>query len=285
MKKVLAVLLVLAFSAGACFAEDAGRLKQGNMAISNMSANEYVDFIHEGWRQNIWVHHKIDIPEYSRYTATDADVYNFDSFVDMITALDAGKIDRIELMQPVGEYFLRMNADKYIPFVYTKVITHYHYISMGFKDGNKWFEPFNAAIKAMNEDDTLLLLKAKYIDYAKDDLAPITFESFPDAETVKIAVTGDLPPLDYIAADGTPAGFNTAVIAEIAKRLKINVELVNIDSGARAASLASKRSDVVFWFQFYEASDIQPDLPEDVVSSEPYYTWNEGLYLKLKDKK
>ena len=92
MKKVLAVLLVLAFSAGACFAEDAGRLKQGNMAISNMSANEYVDFIHEGWRQNIWVHHKIDIPEYSRYTATDADVYNFDSFVDMITALDAGRL-------------------------------------------------------------------------------------------------------------------------------------------------------------------------------------------------
>ncbi|MBR0035280.1 MAG: transporter substrate-binding domain-containing protein [Synergistaceae bacterium] len=282
MKKVLAVLLVLAFSAGACFAEDAGRLKQGNMAISNMSANEYVDFIHEGWRQNIWVHHKIDIPEYSRYTATDADVYNFDSFVDMITALDAGKIDRIELMQPVGEYFLRMNADKYIPFVYTKVITHYHYISMGFKDGNKWFEPFNAAIKAMNEDDTLLLLKAKYIDYAKDDLAPITFESFPDAETVKIAVTGDLPPLDYIAADGTPAGFNTALLAEIGRRLKVNIELLNVNAGARAAALSSGRADGVFWFWYDKTSANPRDIPAGVSLTEPYYSYDTFMYIGKK---
>ena len=280
MKKLLAALLVLALSAGACAAEDAGRLKQGNMAISNMSANEYVDFMHEGWRQNIWVHHKIDMPEYSRYIATDADIYNFDSFVDLIMALDADKIDRIELMQPVGEYFLRMNAEKYITLAYTKAAIHY--ISMGFKEGSKWFEPFDAAIKAMNEDDTLLFLKAKYVDYATEDLKPITFEKFPDAETVKIAVTGDLPPIDYIAADGTPAGFNTALLAEIGRRLKVNIELLNVNAGARAAALSSGRADGVFWFWYDKTSAKPRDVPAGVSLTEPYYTYDTFMYICKK---
>jgi len=84
--------------------------------------------------------------------------------------------------------------------------------------------------------------------------------------------------LTSMKADGTPAGFNTAVLAEIAKRLKINIELVNINAGVRAASLASGRSDVVFWFATFTGEKNQPDVPENIVLSEPYYEWIE--YLK-----
>ena len=220
------------------------------------------------------------MPEYSRYIETDADIYRFDSFMEMIIALDAGKIDRMELIQPVGEYFLRMNAEKYITFVLTK--SAIHYISMGFKEGNKWLEPFNSAIKAMNEDDTLLLLKAKYVDYAKADLKPITFEKFPDAETVKIAVTGDMPPIDYIAADGTPAGFNTAILAEIGKRLNVNIELLSVNAGARAAALSSGRADGVFWFWLDNQTKTPRDVPSGVVLTDPYYSYDTFMYIGKK---
>ena len=144
----------------------------------------------------------------------------------------------------------------------------------------------------MNEDDTLLLLKAKYIDYAKDDLKPvaqhsaaITFEKFPDAETVKIAITGDMPPLDYIAADGSAAGFNTALIAEIAKRLKVNVELVSINAGARAAALSSGRADGVFWFWHNNSVDGSLDTPEGIALTEPYYSYDTYIYIGKKISK
>ena len=154
---------------------------------------------------------------------------------------------------------------------------------MGFKENNKWFKPFNEAIKAMNEDDTLLFLKAKYITAANKNIKPVKFDKFPDAETVKIAVTGDQPPIDYIAADGTPAGFNTAMLAEIARRLKINVELVNIDAGARAAALASERVDGVFWFWYEKVTDMKfYDTPDGVVLTEPYYDTNTVMTIGRK---
>ncbi len=60
---------------------------------------------------------------------------------------NAGKIDALELLPACVRIFLRQgnNSDKYIPFVYTQ-------------------------IKAVNDDDTFLLIKAKYVDYAKDNL-------------------------------------------------------------------------------------------------------------------
>ena len=54
----------------------------------------------------------------------------------------------------------------------------------------------------------------------------IPFETFEGAETIRVAVTGDLPPIDYVAADGKAAGFNTALLAEIAKRLKDSITLI-----------------------------------------------------------
>ena len=157
---------------------------------------------------------------------------------------------------------------------------------MGFSKSSKWFEPFNAAIKAMNEDDTLLLLKAKYVmDSANKDMKPITFEKFPDAETVKIAVTGDMPPIDYVAADGSAAGFNTALLAEIAKRLKVNVELVSINAGARAAVLSSGRADGVFWFWYDKTTKTPRDVPAEVVLTEPYYSYDTFMYIGKKISK
>ena len=92
-----------------------------------------------------------------------------------------------------------------------------------------------------------------------------------------------MPPIDYVGADGKPAGFNTAILAEICRRLHLNVELVQIDSGARAASLASGRSDIVFWFQSRKAQDkILADVPDGVVLSESYYNWDDTYLITKK---
>ncbi|MBQ9497496.1 MAG: transporter substrate-binding domain-containing protein, partial [Selenomonadaceae bacterium] len=103
------------------------------------------------------------------------------------------------------------------------------------------------------------------------------------ADTIKVGVTGDLPPLDYVSADGKASGFNTALLAEIAKRSGKNVEIVDIDSGARAAALSSKQIDVVFWVTVPTLEKVPADLdkPEGVELSNPYFK-DSVEHLQLK---
>ncbi|HNY13490.1 MAG TPA: transporter substrate-binding domain-containing protein [Candidatus Wallbacteria bacterium] len=72
-------------------------------------------------------------------------------------------------------------------------------------------------------------------------------EKTADTETIYVGVSGDVPPMDYIAADGKPAGFSVAFLSEISKLTGKNIELVSIDSQARFAALESKKIDVFFW--------------------------------------
>jgi hypothetical protein len=78
---------------------------------------------------------------------------------------------------------------------------------------------------------------------------------------VRVAVTGALPPIDYVAADGTPAGFNTAVLAEISSRAGFNIELVQVDSVGRALALSQGDVDVVFWTRAESDGLLQDGLP------------------------
>lgn len=112
----------------------------------------------------------------------------------------------------------------------------------------------NDALASMQEDGTLDSLYATYVEgvIAGEDPAPIEMPVIDGAETVTIGVSGDTPPLDYTTADGLPAGYNTAVLAEIAARAELNIELVTLESGARFTALKSGRIDAFFWHWSFE---------------------------------
>ena len=205
----------------------------------------------------------------------------YDSLISLQMALNAGEVDAISLPEVVAEYVMNVNDNYEILSVVRK---RPNSLALGFrKDNPALRNKFNEALLSMKADGMLAVLVDKYIAAAGiDEPEPVKFGQYENADVVKVAVTGDIPPIDFIAADGTPAGFNTAVLAELAKRMKVNIQLVNIESGARAAALASKRADVVFWFQFYNEYEKQYDIPEDVMLSEAYYTWNEDLHIKKK---
>lgn len=207
----------------------------------------------------------------------------YDSLISMQMALNAGEIDEMALPEDVAEYVMNVNGGYTISSI---IRTMPSSLSFGFRkdDDPAMLNSFNEAILSMKADGTLAVLSSKYVAEAGiEEPDPVEFETYENIGTkVKIAVTGDIPPMDFVTADGKPAGFNTAVIAEIGRRLKINIELVTIDSGARAASLASHRVDAVFWLQFQKGADKQADVPEGIALSEPYYSWNEVISLKKK---
>ena len=199
----------------------------------------------------------------------------FDTLKDMVLALDAGNVDMISTYQCVADYLLREN-DQLEILKGERVLSDN--FSLATRDGDKMLlNELSKAIKSMISDGKLAELSKTYIVDVKDnsELKPVTIEQIPDAQTLKVAVTGDLPPLDLVLADGTPSGFNTAVLSEISKRIGKNIELVQIDSAARAAALTSKQVDVVFWVSVPKDNTLIPvdiDKPVGIGISEPYYT-------------
>ena len=106
----------------------------------------------------------------------------------------------------------------------------------------------NKAITAMKADGTLdKLIKENITELAGGDPKAADIAKIDGAETLKVAVTGDMPALDVILPDGKPAGFNVAFLSELSKRINKNFELVDLDAGARGAALSSGQVDILFW--------------------------------------
>ena len=209
----------------------------------------------------------------------------YDSVMLMQLALNKGEIDVFAAPEFVGEYMLRKNPEyKMRAFLISKTPVA---LAFGFLEEKAALrDRFNKVLWAMGDDGTNGIIARDFISGPKaSNPETVEFEKFDDAETIKIAVTGDMPPLDYVDAAGIPAGFNTAIIAEIGRRLHMNIELVNVETGARAMALKSGRADVVFWFQIfsgYESFTEQPDIPEGVIVSTPYYGWNKNMLIGKK---
>lgn len=203
----------------------------------------------------------------------------YDSLTAMQMALNAGEIHQIVLPEIAADYILNINKQLEAALV---LQSDRMGLAFGFReDSSSLRERFNEALDSMREDWTLPAIEGVYAATPGiSEPEAVKFNKFPGANTIRAAVTGDLPPIDFIAADGTPAGFNTAVLAEIGRRLHVNIELTEIDAGARTAALASGRVDVVFWYEVDMNSQNQNDIPEGVIVSKPYYEWHKFIHVK-----
>ena len=210
----------------------------------------------------------------------DIQVTYYHSLSELLMALDAGYIQSAIADEPTVQYVIS-RSDAYAES-HPAVEQQIEYSMLFREEDGLLCESFNEAIEAMEEDGTLDGLAATYIDgvIAGEEPEAVAFPAFDGADTVTVAVTGDLPPMDYVDDAGQAAGFNTAVLAEIARRLEINIELVQVDSGARTLALSSGRADAAFWVKkntaYYES-----DTPAGTVAGESYYaTLNCMIVLK-----
>ena len=265
MKKIFALLmtfaLILMAGCGGEKVSDGNKIKMGMITRLNVSEESF-----EGFVKQVEETFKVSI-------ASHKPVY-FDNLNSMLAALQAGQIDEMSTYTGVARYMIAQDPH----YVLLKDHSLEFIDSFCFalrEDETELRDSLNMVIKEMQDDGTLGTLSKEYITDIKTDGEPTAIElpHFDSAPTIKVAVTGDLPPLDYISADGKPAGFTTAVLAEIGKRMLRNIELVDVDAGARAAALTSKQADVVFW-AIVPVSEIIPedsDKPAGIILTNPYY--------------
>ena len=211
----------------------------------------------------------------------------YDNLKTMQMGIDSGNVEQISVYKCVANYLVAGN-DKYelVPNNALEKI-NYSFCFGVRKDDAQLKADLDKAIDAMKSDGTLDKLAAEYITNVKPDNIPtVDIPKLDGAETLKVGITGDLPPLDLITADNSPACFNTAMLAEVSKRINRNVELVHIESGARAAALNSKLIDVVFWTIVPLSDKIPADIdkPEGMELSQPYFK-DSVAHIKLKSSK
>ena len=210
----------------------------------------------------------------------------YDSLTLMQMGIESGSVDQISLYSNVANYVVA-NNDKYelVGDDMTLKILSDNFCFAVRKDDAALKADLDKVIGEMKDDGSLDKLVKDYITDADKGAAPPAIEipMTEGADTIKVGVTGDLPPLDYVSADGKAAGFNTALLAEVAKRSGKNIEVVDIDSGARSAALTSKQIDVVFWAVVPNGEKMPKDIdkPEGLNLSEPYFQDNVE-HLKLK---
>lgn len=174
-------------------------------------------------------------------------------------ALQAGEIDAIQTPKSTADYLCGANDQLVQPGIFTfpdsdafiqDLLNRFSdgYAFMMLEANANLRDQFNQAIADMRADGTLEALVQKHIVEASQtgETEPIAFEQF-EGDPIRVAVTGALPPMDYVAPDGSFAGFNTAILAEVGRRLQKNIALSQVDSVGRALALAEGTVDVVFW--------------------------------------
>ena len=199
----------------------------------------------------------------------------YDSITDMIMALNIGDIAVLETDQNTVRYIVSRN-DQIVdrpPYMNPNNLV---FCMLLREEDTELRDQISACIAGMTEDGTIEALQQTYVEdvIAGEEPGAIEPQAFPGARTIRVAVTGDRPPMDYISAGGQPIGFNTAMITEVAKRLNMNVELVNVTCQARGIALATDLCDIVFWmevgdFENWEGADLE-DQPENTIVTEPY---------------
>ena len=208
----------------------------------------------------------------------------YDSLKLMQLGVESGDIEAISTYKSVADYIVSRN-DKFeiVPYDAINKIQDSFCFAVR-KDDAALKADLDKAIEEMKADGSLDKLINDYItNVGKDNEPPkVDIPEIDGADTIKVGVTGDLPPLDLILSDNSPAGFNTAMLAEIAKRSNKNIEVVQIEAGARAAALSSKLIDVVFWVIVPLGKDfpIDIDKPEGVELSAPYFKDNLAVVRK-----
>ena len=280
MKKIFAALCAASLLLTGCGSDSGSEKKDSQATIIKLGMISHLNASEKQMEEYLF-----KVQEKSRAKVVNHVPVFFDNLSLMQSGLQAGKVDEMSTYDCVGDY-LMANSDGFekVNDDWIKGLADNFCFAVRDED-TEIKAALDKAIDEMKSDGTLDKLINEYINVRDKEKTPPAVEipKVEGADTIKVGVTGDLPPLDLILPDNSPAGFNTALLAEIAKRSGVNIELVQIDSGARAAALAEGHIDVVFWaiVPIGEFLPADIDKPESVVLSEPYYR-DEIVHLKLK---
>ena len=213
-----------------------------------------------------------------------AEVVTYNRGIDVLAALKSGKIDGYPSHQFVADYLLKRDT-QVVSIPVLDVPIEGHAVMAVRTEDFKLKAMLDSAIIILRDKGTISALEQEWITNLPAENEP-TFNEIPvieGAPSYYVGVTGDLPPLDYVASDGFPAGFNVALLSEIGKILNVNFKFVSLETQARFTALASKKIDVIFChFQSANTEYFKELENEGWIATQPYFIYKGGCFIVNK---
>ncbi len=210
------------------------------------------------------------------------EVKSFKRASDYLMAILTGKIDAAFVPKFKAEYDVKRQSKlKIIPVIQPVKMN----VVMAVRSEDEQLKSdLDKAITRLQENGTIKRLEDEWVTNLSTASEPAIKEipRFAGAKTVYVGVCGDLVPLDYIAADGRPAGYNVALMTEIGKLLNINFVFVSIETQAKFAALNSKKIDLAFCNLDADIPVLQALKSHTWVATKPYYTSTDGLSFLVR---
>jgi ABC-type amino acid transport substrate-binding protein len=215
---------------------DLARILNGKIIVAVYRNQDLV-----GYQQHLEKTYRAYIPDFKINKFVLAD-----GLTDALLQLNSGKADVMEVMDFTGAYLSQRNPNLNL-FIYGRSHSTVHMLFSQSKQAQ--YEKVNQALKAMQNDGTTAKLVGRWITQLPSGEEPSggSMPVMAGAETIKMGISGDEPPLDYVAADGQPGGFNVAVLKEVSQRSGINIELLSVTGSGRFAALESGKIDAFLW--------------------------------------
>jgi len=287
---VLALTLILAaFSSGYCETQTA-EVQARKEIVEKVKPQSEAEF-----------RGKILVTDFSRVSEDNAKViakkyFNCDvekvlyaeSIGGCLAMIKSGRADLMFTSDILANYIIQRN-----PELKSNILDKDLCIVMALRNSDaKLRDSLNSAIakiKASGKYDQLYKIWIKDLPVDQEP-SPATIEKTADSETVYVGVTGDMPPLDYISADGKPAGFSIAFLTEVSRAIGKNIEIVTLDSQARYAALEAKKIDVFFWMfmpgnkaaqaRFNSENTEETEFMKKFITTDPYCDFKPAFLLK-----
>ena len=213
--------------------------------------------------------------------AQPKEVKYFNRYSDCVTAVLAGKVDAVLSPKFGAEYYAKRNNQ--LKMIAREPV-NVNVVMMLRSEDKALKDDLDKAITTLQENGTLKRLEDELVTNLPVDKYPASQDipKIKGAKTVYVGVCGDYVPLDYIAADGRPAGYNVALMTEIGKLLNINLEFVSIETQARFAALSSKKIDLIFCNLEANTAALQALKSNNWAATKPYFTSEAGCFLVKK---
>jgi ABC-type amino acid transport substrate-binding protein len=171
-------------------------------------------------------------------------VVTYPTYNEALMALKSGRVDAVNVVKPQAEYTVK--TDKAYKYIAGSGENPVQVTMLTKAEDTELIGKINDAIKALTDSGELNALNETYIiNVSTEEIAlPAAMEG---ADTIKVGVSGDMPPFDYLTADGNPSGYNVALMGAIAEHAGFNIEFVTVPFSTKFSALLSDRIDVFFF--------------------------------------
>lgn len=205
----------------------------------------------------------------------------YDSFVSMQMALNSGRIKLMYCPVIVANYAKAMNPK----YCVSSFVSGDAFLMGVLPEREELRNALNDAIAELKADGTLDALAEQYLG-GNFDFVPA--EPIEGRETLRVVVTGDYPPIDYIAPDGTPCGYNVALMDAIGDKLGYNIEYVCVDASQRLLALTTGKADAIFLVQLQaqtneEDAFLSPAGNRSILVTKPYLSCEDACIALSQD--